>query len=516
MRIDRLHIKSPWKNLGDFKVDFDERRDVAVVIGRNGSAKSNLLEAIITIFRNLDLGETAPFAFDLRYEILGKKVALIAEADKHPKAEVAGKPVTLPEVRREWTPKYVVGYYSGVSDRFEELFRKHDLKARDETLVPAKSEAEPTKLEFRRFICARPVHGLFALLSFYFSEDDVVTEFLKELPRIEAFDSALLVLHKPDWASSKSPGADKFWGALGPVRELLDRFRRHSLAPFSRSVQVKLDFARRETRELLYLFLPDLTALQELANEYGGDPRALFQALDTMRLSGLIEDFRVRVRVRGSAGAIHTRQLSEGEQQLLTVLGLMRFTRNAGSLYLLDEPDTHLNPAWEVDYLKRLRTIGGIESHSHTILATHDPLLVAGLCKEEIRVLTRNHEGRIFATEPEDDPRGTGVAGVLTSPLYGLESQLDAFSLRVLKRIYELSLTERSPRRTRHLVRLRKLLPAIETAETSPDPYRNIARDAYQLAQEDVLKMDEPGDRKKRIIDKLAARLIEEATKGMS
>ncbi len=516
MRIDRLHIKSPWKNLCDFKVDLDERRDVAVVIGRNGSAKSNLLEAIITIFRNLDLGETAPFAYDLRYEIQGKKVALIAEADKQPKAEVDGKSVALPEVRREWTPKYVVGYYSGVSDRFEELFRKHDLKARDETLVPAKSEAAPTKLQFRRFICARPVHGLFALLSFYFYEDDVVTEFLKELPRIEAFDSALLVLHKPDWASSKSPGADKFWGALGPVRELLDRFRRHSLAPFSRSVQVKLDFARRETRELLYLFLPDLTALQELANEYGGDPRALFQALDTMRLSGLIEDFRVRVRVRGSAGAIHTRQLSEGEQQLLTVLGLMRFTRNAGSLYLLDEPDTHLNPAWEVDYLERLRTIGGIESHSHTILATHDPLLVAGLCKEEIRILTRNQEGRIVATEPEDDPRGTGVAGVLTSPLYGLESQLDAFSLRVLKRIYDLSLTDRSASRTRHLARLRKLLPAIETAETSPDPYRNIARDAYQLAQEHVLKMDETGDRKKRIIDKLALRLVDEATEVVS
>lgn len=516
MRIDRLHIKSPWKNLGDFKVDFDERRDVAVVIGRNGSAKSNLLEAIITIFRNLDLGETAPFGYDLRYEIQGKKVALIAEADKQPKAEVEGKPVALPEVRQAWTPKYVVGYYSGVSDRFEELFRKHDLKARDETLVPARNDAEPAKLVFRRFICARPVHGLFALLSFYFSKDDVVTEFLKELPRIDAFDSALLVLHKPNWASSKSPGADKFWGALGPVRELLDRFRRHSLAPFSRSVQVKLDFARRETRELLYLFLPDVKALRELANEYGGDPRALFQALDTMRLSGLIEDFLVRVRVHGSAGAIHTRQLSEGEQQLLTVLGLMRFTRNAGSLYLLDEPDTHLNPAWEVDYLERLRTIGGIESHSHTILATHDPLLVAGLRKEEIRVLTRNHEGRIIATEPEEDPRGTGVAGVLTSPLYGLESQLDAFSLRVLKRIYDVSLMERSPRRTRHLARLRKLLPAIETAETSPDPYRNIARDAYQLAQEDVMKMDEPGDRKKRIIDKLAMRLVEEATEGVS
>ena len=136
-----------------------------------------------------------------------------------------------------------------------------------------------------------------------------------------------------------------------------------------------------------------------------------------MRLSGLIEDFRVRVRVSGSVGPIHTRQLSEGEQQLLTVLGLMRFTRNEGSLYILDEPDTHLNPAWGVEYLDYLRKVGGIHRNSHTLLATHDPLLVAGLCREEIRVLTRGSDGRIVAATPEENPRGTGVASVLTSPL---------------------------------------------------------------------------------------------------
>jgi hypothetical protein len=108
-----------------------------------------------------------------------------------------------------------------------------------------------------------------------------------------------------------------------------------------------------------------------------------------------------------------------------------------------------------------------------------DPMLVAGLLREEVRVLIRLKDGRIRAVQPEVNPRGTGVAGVLTSPLYGLESQLDNFSLRTLKRIYEVSLLPRSEHRMRHLKRLRKLLPALETAETSPDPYRNIARDAY-------------------------------------
>ena len=521
MRIDFLEIKSQWKNLNGFRIDFDESRYIAVIIGKNGAAKSNVLEALITIFRDLDLKEPCTFAYEIKYLIEGKNVALRGGVGKQPTAKIDGSAASLDDIRERWSPRYVVGYYSGVSDRFEELFAKHDLKARNLTLVPPSETSTPQRLELRRFIYARPVHGLFALLAFYFSKDEKIAKFLRELPRIEGFDSALLVVHKPEWAKSDATPED-FWGAKGPVRDLLEHFQANSLAPFSRKVKVKRDFAKSETRELIYLYLPDLNALESLASEYNYDPNSLFQALDTMRLSGLIEDIRVRVKVAGATGAIHTRQLSEGEQQLLTVLGLMRFTRNAGSLYLLDEPDTHLNPSWEIEYLERLRTVGGIDRNSHTILSTHDPMLVAGLCREEIRVLMRLDDGHIIAAEPEQDPRGTGVANVLTSPLYGLESQLDPFSLRVLNRIYEVSLTGRSGQRTRHLRRLRKLVPALEMAEMSPDPYRNIAREAYRLAQERLVEPAESvvspalprnsvlSDRRKTLIDRLAAKLVNE------
>ncbi len=510
MRIDKFSIKSAWKNLEGFSIDFDESRDIAVLIGRNGTAKSNLLEALLWIFSRIDLGKPAPFSYEITYQFSEASVELTASAGRQPGAKLNGETAKLDEIRAEYTPRHVVGYYSGVSDRFHEIFLEHDLQARNQTLIEHKQDADPTTLAFRRFICARPVHGLFALLSFYFSKDQKVQEFLKDFTRITAFDSALLIVRKPQWAR-KGNDADQFWGAKGPVRDLLERFKRHCLAPFYRSVRLKTDFARTETRELMYLFIPSIEALNALADEYDGDPQALFQALDTMRLSELIEDFRVRVRVEGSSGAIHTRQLSEGEQQLLTVLGLMRFTRDKGSLYFLDEPDTHLNPAWTVQYLDLLRDIGGIERNSHTFIATHDPLLVSGLLKEELRVLHRSKDGKIGASAPEENPRGTGVAGVLTSELYGLESQLDPFSMRVLKRIYEVSEDEDLERRKRHLKRLGKLLPAIETSETSPDPYRNIARDAYELAQDLTLDTGIPTDRKLVIIEKLAQQLFENA-----
>lgn len=509
MRLRSLDVTDAWKNLGGLAVHFDEKRDVTVLIGRNGSAKSNLLEVIIRIFQDIDLKDAAEFGYALNYDIQGHDVVVRAERGKQPKGQVDGNAVSLADLRGLWIPRYVVGYYSGVSDRFEELFHRHDRRALKETLVSTTQGSRPSTLELRRFIYARPVHGLFALLAFYFSDDREVIDFLRELPRVEGFDSALLTIRKPVWAK-KGSTPEEFWDAKGPVRELLDRFRRHSLAPFSRQITIKPDFRRRESLEVMHLYLPDLVSLRELAEEYGRDPRALFQALDTMRLSGLIHDFHVRVRVRGAAGPIHTRQLSEGEQQLLTVLGLMRFTRNEDSLYLLDEPDTHLNPAWGLQYLEHLRRVGGIHKDSHTILATHDPLLVAGLLREEIIVLTRTATG-IVAAVPEESPRGTGVAGVLTSPLYGLDSQLDDFSLRVLKRIYEVSLWEMSRRRTRHLRRLRRLVPSMETAESSPDPYRNIARAAFEMAMTSIIESDRPGQAKLELVQRLTAKLLADA-----
>lgn len=507
MKISKLSITSPWKNLEGFTVAFNSDTDIAVLLGRNGSAKSNLLETIIKIFRDIDLKDTSPFAYNLEYKLKGVVVEVDAEAGKVAKGKIDGKAISFADLKLNWVPRYIVGYYSGASDRFEELFKVHDRAALKNTL----HEIKPgEKLAFRRFICARPVHGLFALLAFYLSHDDDIVEFLENYPRIESFDSALIILKKPEWAK-KNSNPENFWGAKGPVGDLLQSIKRHSLAPFTRSVMVATDFRHREQRELTYLHLPDLDSLHNLSLEYGQDPKAFFQALDTMRLSELIYDFRVRVKVKGANNSIHTRQLSEGEQQLLTVLGLMKFTQDEGSLYILDEPDTHLNPAWGLDYLDRLRRIGGINKNSHTILATHDPLLVAGLLKSEIKVLSRSENGKITAIEPEESPRGTGVAGVLTSELYGLESQLDSFSLKVLKRIYEVSLMEDYPQRNVHLKRLRKIIPGLMATDTSPDPYRNIAKLAYKQALDLIVHSTDSSDLKVKAVENLSSLLYEES-----
>lgn len=70
MHLQRLKIPN-FRNLRDFEITFAANADVNgesrrlrshAVIGQNGSGKSNMIEAIVTIFRDLDLNE--PTAFD--------------------------------------------------------------------------------------------------------------------------------------------------------------------------------------------------------------------------------------------------------------------------------------------------------------------------------------------------------------------------------------------------------------------------------------------------------------------
>ena len=54
----------------------------------------------------------------------------------------------------------------------------------------------------------------------------------------------------------------------------------------------------------------------------------------------------------------------------MSVLGLMRFTGRDESLFLLDEPDTHLNPAWKWSYLQLVKDVAQSNTESHIIMTS--------------------------------------------------------------------------------------------------------------------------------------------------
>lgn len=109
-------------------------------------------------------------------------------------------------------------------------------------------------------------------------------------------------------------------------------------------------------------------------------------------------------------------------------------SRGKRALFLLDEPDTHLNPLWQHSYLDKLRqwTAVAAEEHDcHLILTSHNPLTIAALQKEEVRVMFTDESGKVSVCAPYADPRGMGFTATLTE-IFGLPTSLDAETQRQL------------------------------------------------------------------------------------
>ena len=466
-----------FKNLKNVTIDFDQDHWVTVLIGWNGTGKSNVLEAVAIIFRDLIRKKRRPaFAFVLKYRMGNGDDTLHIEINADPdrakdpfiiyvatdaeardvgkltpfvegEPEISaqrGKQIKLNAFLKEdarHLPRYVFSYYSGESTRMYEVFLPY-LEDYDNDLRNGKDPG------LKRLFYALPVHSHFVLLAFLIQQSDDVRAFLLDHLGIdpdEGIESVLFVLRQPPWKSNAPDGDPRFWNARGIVSDFLSRLYDIALAPVEISRRVAVSLWNKEKLQFKYLYVKDVDALRRLVGSQ--PPGEFFRDLESTHVSQLIEEVRIRIRLRRYDGSVTFRELSEGERQLLTVLGLLRFTTGDESLFLLDEPDTHLNPRWCVDYLTYLRRFAhqskGDEQSSHIVLTTHNPLAIAELVKEQVQILYREPATRtVRAENPAADPKGMGFSGIVISDMFGLGSSLDNATNDDLIELHRLSTKE--------------------------------------------------------------------------
>lgn len=488
MRLDEVTI-GEFKNLHDLRVDFDENSPYTVLVGENGSGKSNLIEALSLIFRNLDLDLEAPFSYHLKYQCRDHDIQIQATGGQFPQflakphasaeySELSRKRFMAEddEGRPLYRPAFVFGYYSGPSDRLATIFEKHRERYYSWIIKSPAQRGDmqiPDPNSLRRLFYAQTLHGQFALIAFFMeaatSAGDDRT-FLRDHLQIDGLDSVLFALKRPPW--NRTGGDPRFWHAVGEVQEFLGRLYEKAMLPARMKRRIAVDLTKNPSVESLYLFLPTPEALEEVYKSYGNQ-YAFFTALESTHLSKLLAEVRTRVRMTPAAGGgqVTYRDLSEGEQQLLLVLGLLKFTARDETLFLLDEPDTHLNPAWSTQYLSFLdRFIHGRDS-CHVVMSTHDPLVFAGLERAQVRIFRRDEAGRAIAEVPDNDPRGMGVAAILTSDLFRLRTTLDTETQAKLDRQRVLSMKEDiTPDDETELGALKAELQNLGFAQTTRDP----------------------------------------------
>lgn len=521
MKVDKLHIRSRFKNLENVIVDFDENNLMTVIVGRNGAGKSNVLEALVAIFRNLDLGEAPPFSYHLVYRLgqqpqrqdltehwleitidadpnrgtLAKQYEVSAlnlheiQSSNSPNNTPTSKPVPFSKVKRDregnapYLPKYVFAYYSGPSDRLEKHFQKHRANFYKKLL----ENKVDLKGDIRPLFYAKPNHSQFVLLAFFLSDESAAqSEFLRDHLGIEGLDSIHFVMRRAGWTQPENK-KELFWGAHGVVRKFLDTLYPHVIAPVKvqRNEGTTLT-GKGNNNEFFHLFLPDLDALRGFAR--GLSPAELFKMLESTLLSEIISEVSIRVKISSSNEPLTFRELSEGEQQLLTVLGLLRFTGGKDSLFLLDEPDTHLNPSWAVKYLKFLRDFVPNHETSHLLMVTHHPLAIAELKKQQLQVMWRDDTHKIHSREPYIDPRGIGFMSTLTE-IFGLNTTLDLETQKLVDDRNELAhIQQRTPQQDDDLAILNDELNRLGFSLENREPLYN----EFLLAWQDLRYADRP------------------------
>ena len=142
----------------------------------------------------------------------------------------------------------------------------------------------------------------------------------------------------------------------------------------------------------------------------------------------------IEVSVKASNTSVISSYLSEGQRQLIKILGMLGVCKSEDAIVLMDEPDVHMNPKWKYGLKSIIEDClsDGTVTNTQAIIATHDPLVINGVSKESIRIFTYNQSliadhGYYFSkvVTPTEDTEGLGIDGLLQSEYYRLRTSYD-------------------------------------------------------------------------------------------
>lgn len=475
MKIHRFWI-SKFKNLRNCEVIFDKPYLVNAVIGGNGSGKSNLVEAILQVLLDIYLNANPIFDFYFEYETQNRRVEL-SNMDGQLKVVVDGQAMSgrrfAARLRdgdaQVFYPETTFAYYSGDCKRVLSLINRYSRSFRLTVQKPGKDNLRPlfvlsTNHKARLILLALIVHRH--------------TDFLRRIGVVGA-QNIKIELQSPDgfdpnehepilWGTTGKIG--KNIAALNDTALEMDRERRLFQSP---NEIAKSGSSMREYRT--YTF-PDSFGPADASDlrrrlETGHDN--LYLALEHLAARGILKSVNYKVIGEDTQVPFDFDQLSEGEKQLIAVIGAIRLANQDHNLILLDEPDTHLNPQWSWEYPELLEAAFDTSQlkNSTVLMATHDPVVISGLERHQVFLADGSRDRSEF-NHPYRHPRGQGIANILcSSEFFGLPSSLDKKTQLLMDERLRLSMQEVLEDEDKHeLKELNEKLEFLQPGISERDP----------------------------------------------
>jgi ABC-type multidrug transport system ATPase subunit len=351
MKLKTLDIQTEYKNIKPQFIDFNASNGCAVLIGNNGSGKSNLLELLSLIFSGLycanginqSLNKHPKFHYTLVFEIKNTEIKVVFRTEGRTKNTVYNYQVAGKEVGNitEYLPSQVICCYSGEENRiWEDVYKEFYLSFVD-------SVKEGYLYQSQGLVFINKFYWNISLLSLLFanqtSPSDDISSFLNEKLGIKHITTIHFEFNNNILDSWKK-GEQTNDTAIKLV-ELINPDKKNG-------IDIAIDeFAKRISPLGLY-------------------PQGFFRSLSTAFMPAkdkLIKDIVISFNDEN----ISLDALSEGEKKLLLIKTILELVADEDSLVLLDEPDSHI-------HVSKKREISGLikEYKKRTnVITTHSPKL---------------------------------------------------------------------------------------------------------------------------------------------
>ncbi len=128
--------------------------------------------------------------------------------------------------------------------------------------------------------------------------------------------------------------------------------------------------------------------------------------------------------------------LSDGEHQLVQILGTLSMLSFPNVLFLLDEPESHLNPQWRVKFVSHvlgLPTKGGVRAEKSNVskqdllLTTHAPFVPSDMQRDKVFIFGKE-QFNVRVRHPEIETYGTTFDSILEE-CFGVRPPISRVSL---------------------------------------------------------------------------------------
>jgi predicted ATP-dependent endonuclease of OLD family len=324
-----------YKNLNSTKLE--PQPGLITIIGNNGSGKSNLLEALSIIFRNLyDNKKNIPFDFIIKYTLYGESG--IVEIRK----EGSNLSFKVNDERKisidNYLPKKVVAIYSGEEDRlWRECYQPFYINYIS-NINKQQSASLPQMLYLNKY------YWNIALLCLCLSSEEN-EDFVEEVLNITKIDTIEFKYSKINY----------------------NNYSNNPTLNFVKLIDNKTDYSIDKLREILNVSYNQDDIFMYLYIAFAPKHTKIIDEINIMFNDGLkIED------------------LSEGQKKLLLIKAALEFAGQENSLFILDEPDAYVHVN---NKNKIIRIFNEYKEHRQIILTTHSPTITECVSSKNLYML---------------------------------------------------------------------------------------------------------------------------------